>query len=375
MRIERIWTTPLYVPFRRFYGRPIQSAQGELAVTRYALVRIETSDGLIGLGEICSVFGRHGELHRQEVDSVLAPALLHQDARDVTRLAGLMDGALDRAEPAKAAIEMALLDLMGKRHGLPLYRLLGGLRRPRVPLSYSVMYGTPDEMGGLAADLVAKGFGTLKVKAGQSLAVDLAAVGAVRAAAGADTRVRVDANACWLHLKTALRHIEAMAAHDVELVEQPLPADALEDLAALRRMTPTPIMVDESVWSPADAWRVLRAGAADVLNVYVAEAGGLLKALRIFDMAQLAGVQTTIGSMPELGIGTAAQIHLGIAAPEISFASDVCGSLYFAKDVICETLPIREGYAYPIEEPGLGVTLDEDAVRDFSRRPASLPSA
>ena len=375
MRIERIWTTPLYVPFRRFYGRPIQSAQGELAVTRYALVRIETSDGRLGLGEICSVFGRHGELHRHEVDSVLGPALLHQDARDITRLAAIMDAALDRAEPAKAAIEMALLDLMGKRHDLPLHRLLGGARRTRIPLSFSVMYGSPDEMGGLAAELAAQGFGTMKVKVGQSLELDLAAVAAVRAAAGTSAKVRVDANACWLHLKTAQRHIRAMEQHDIELVEQPLPADALEDLRALRRMTPTPIMVDESVWSPADAWRVLRAGAADVLNVYVAEAGGVLKAMRIFEMAQLAGVQTTIGSMPELGIGTAAQIHLGIAAPDISFASDVCGTLYFERDIIREALPIRDGHAYPIEAPGLGVTLDEDAVRDFSRRPASLPSA
>lgn len=373
MRIERIWTTPLYLPFRPFYGRAIQSAQGEMRVSRYALVRIETSDGPVGLGEICSVFGRHGELHRHEVDSVLGPALLHRDARDINRLAALMDAALDRAEPAKAAVEMALLDLMGKRLGVPVYQLLGGKRRERIPLSFSVMYGKPDEMGGLAGELAKQGFGTLKVKVGQSMAGDIAAVAAVRQAVGDKVNLRVDANACWLHLKTALAHIRAMEPYNVELFEQPLPGDALDDLRTLRTMIDKPVMVDESVWGPADAWRVLKAGAADVLNVYVSESGGILKALRIFEMAQLAGVQTTIGSMPELGLGTAAQIHLGIAAPDISYASDVCGVLYFAADVLNETLPIREGHAYPIEGPGLGVTLNEDALRDYSRRPAFLP--
>jgi len=375
MRIERIWTTPLYLPFRPFYGRTIQSAQGEMRVSRYALVRIETSDGLVGLGEICSVFGRHGELYRHEVDSVLGPALLHQDPRDVTRLAALMDTALDRAEPAKAAVEMALLDLMGKRLGVPVYQLLGGKRRERIQLSFSVMYGQPDEMGALAGELATQGFGTLKVKVGQSMATDIAGVAAVRAAVGDRVKVRVDANACWLHLKTALAHLRAMEPYDIELVEQPLPADALDDLRTLRTMIDKPVMVDESVWGPADAWRVLKQGAADVINVYVSESGGILKALRIFEMAQLAGVQTTIGSMPELGLGTAAQIHLGIAAPDISYASDVCGVLYFTADVLNETLPIRDGHAYPLEAPGLGVTLNEEALRDYSRRPAFLPAA
>ncbi|MGE0242053.1 MAG: mandelate racemase/muconate lactonizing enzyme family protein [Parvibaculaceae bacterium] len=375
MLIERIWTTPLYLPFRRFYGRPIQSAQGELKIARYVLVQIETSDGLVGLGEVSSIFGRHGELYRHDIDTVLGPALLHQDARDIARLSAIMDAALDRAEPAKAGIEMALLDLMGKRHALPVFRLLGGKQRESVPLSFSVMYGSPEEMGGLAAELVGQGFTTLKVKVGQSLALDLRAVAAVRAAVGPDTRIRVDANACWMHLKTALQHIRALEPYDVELIEQPLPAGALEDLCKLRQLVGKPIMVDESVWSPADAWRVLAAGAADVLNVYVSESGGVLKALRIFEMARLAGVQTTIGSMPELGIGTAAQIHLGIAAPEIGFASDVCGALYFAQDIIRERLPIRDGRAFPLEAPGLGVTLDEDAVREYSRPPACQSAA
>lgn len=374
MRISKVRATPLFVPFRKFYGRHIKAAQGDFIVTRYALVEVETDEGVTGIGEICSVFQRHGEVYAYEVNDILAPALKGLDARDVTAAAAIMDALLDRSEPAKAGVEMALVDALGKSLGMPAYRLLGGKRREKIPLSFSVMYGAPDEMGALASELVAEGFRTLKVKAGQSMETDIAAVKAVREGAGPDIKVRVDANACWPQLKTALAHIRAMEAYDVELYEQPLPAESLADLRLLRSLVNVPIMVDESVWSPADAFRVITAGAADVLNVYVSEAGGLMKARQIFEMAELAGVGCTIGSMPELGIGTAAQIHLGIAAPRISHASDVCGVKYFEHDVIREKLPIRDGFAHAIEAPGLGVTLDPDAVREYTKRPRHLES-
>src|SRR5262249_48517240 len=142
-------------------------------------------------------------------------------------------------------------------------------------------------------------------------------------------------------------------------VEQPLPADRLEDLAWLRDRSPVAIMVDESVWGPDDALRVIRAGAADILNVYVSEAGGLRNAMRIFELAQSAGLQCTIGSMPELGIGTAAAAHLAAAGPRLLDPSDVCGVLYNAESLVQEPFDIVDGYIRPSRAAGLGVTLDE----------------
>lgn len=372
MRITRISATPVYVPYREYYGRAIQSAHGELRIARHGLVEVETADGLIGIGEIPSVFGRSGENYCFDVNTVIAPALLGQDPREIRRLARKMDMLLEHSEPATAAVEMALLDLLGKHLNIPVYMLLGGKQRDFVHLSYSVMYGTPDEMGGMAAELTAEGFGTLKVKCGQSLERDIAAVKAVRQAVKSNVRVRIDANGCWPHLKTALAYIDGMSDFDVELYEQPLPASALDDLQILRSLIRRPISIDETVWSPKDAWRALTAGAADILNVYVSEAGGILKAMQIFEMAQLAGAECTIGSMPELGVGTAAQIHLAIAANAINYASDVCGSKYFSADIIKEELPIREGKVFSLEGAGLGVTLNRDALREFSVAPRSL---
>lgn len=121
-------------------------------------------------------------------------------------------------------------------------------------------------------------------------------------------------------------------------------------------------MVDEGVWSPEDAWRVIRAGAADILNVWVAEAGGRAPAMECFRLAELAGVECAIGSMPELGIGTAAQARLGVAAPGLRHPSDAAGSLHQADDLVVTPLRIEDGFAYPPEGPGLGVEPDWEKI-------------
>ena len=187
---------------------------------------------------------------------------------------------------------------------------------------------------------------------------DIESVSAIRKALGPKAVIRVDANMGWRSTREALTRLEALASFNIHSVEQPLPADRIEDLAWLRQRSPMPIMVDESVWGPDDAARVIRAGAADIINVYVSEAGGLRNAARIFAMAETAGIACTIGSMPELGIGTAAEMHLAVAMPELLGPSDVCGVLYNRETLIEETLPIENGLAGAPGRPGLGVTLD-----------------
>ena len=121
---------------------------------------------------------------------------------------------------------------------------------------------------------------------------------------------------------------------NLELVEQPLHFGDLEGLRFVREHVDTPIMVDESVWTPADALACIKAGAADVFNVYVSEAGGLFLASHIFAIAETARLPCIIGSMPELGIGTAAQAHLAFALRNLGYASDVNGFVYHSDDIV-----------------------------------------
>lgn len=140
-------------------------------------------------------------------------------------------------------------------------------------------------------------------------------------------------------------------------------------MAEVRRGIGIRVMADESIRTLSDAMAVIRAEAADIANVYVTEAGGLLNAARIFSQCKSAGMPRMIGSMPELGIGTAAQIHLGVAMTNLGLDPDTCGVLYQQDDVIDLQLRIERGWAYPPEEPGLGVNVDLQAVERLAHGP------
>ncbi len=372
MKITQVRTTVVWAPRRPVYGGAHVTALGAASISEHAVVFVDTDEGITGVGEIASVFKRRGRLLARDVDAVLGPAVVGEDPFRIAALVARMDRALDGVEEAKAGIEMALWDVVGKRLGTPVYNLLGGRVRDRIPLSYSIPFGTPDAMAELARERVRWGHRTIKVKVGSpDPAVDLAAVRRVREAIGPDVRLRVDANMGWPTAKHAIRMIRAMEPWGLELVEQPLPADDLDGMAEVRRSIGVPLMADESIRTPRTAMEVIRRGAADVANVYVTEAGGLLNAARVFAVCAAAGVPCMIGSMPELGIGTAAQIHLGVAMTNLGPDSDTCGVLYHAEDLLTAPLRIEAGYAYPPEGPGLGVEVDPAVVARWRTPPAA----
>jgi muconate cycloisomerase len=217
-------------------------------------------------------------------------------------------------------------------------------------------------MAEYALERVRAGHRTIKVKVGNEDASDIAAVRLVREAIGPDVKLRVDGNMGWPTAKHAIRMIRAMEQWNLELVEQPLPPYDLDGMAEVRRAIGVPLMADESVRNPRSAMAVIRRGAADIANVYVTEAGGLLNAAHIFAMCEAAGIPCMIGSMPELGIGTAAQIHLGVAMANLGPDSDACGVLYHEEDLLKTPLRIENGFSYAPDGPGLGIEIDMDVL-------------
>lgn len=150
----------------------------------------------------------------------------------------------------------------------------------------------------------------MKCKVGQGLEQDAAACAAVREAIGASHTLRVDANMGWATVEEAAANINALAKYDLELVEQPLPRHDYAGLAALREETGVPIMVDESLWDPAECAVVVQAGAADVGNVYIAESGGILKAATNLAMCEAAGITGLIGMYRRFGWQDYRQFYL-----------------------------------------------------------------
>lgn len=370
MKITKIHTIVVYGPRRKVYGRTYASGLGPRTFSEHCVILIDTDAGITGIGEVASCFARRGRIYEAEIQQLLAPVLVGEDPHRIAHLAARMNEALEGSEPAKAGLEMALFDIVGKDLGTPVYNLIGGMVRDRVRLSYSIPYGSPDEMAALGAEKAKAGFNTVKVKVGQDRKTDIEAVRRIREAVGPDTVVRVDANMRWRTIAEAIQVIDAIAPYDIELVEQPLPPREYDGLAELRRRVSIPIMADESVWTPRDAIEVVRRNAVDIVNVYLCESGGFIAAARNFAICEAAGIPCMIGSMPEMGIATAAQIHLGVAMTNLGLDSDCCGVLYHQEDLLARPLKIENGFSYPPTGPGLGVELDMKVVERWKGPPA-----
>lgn len=376
MKVTNVTAIPVSVPWRS----PLQSALGVHSTSEYGIVVVDTDSGLRGLGEISLIWHGNGSGLCGAVNDVLGPALVGTDPFEITRFHAI---ARDRfafgrhSMTAVAAIETALLDIQGRELGVPLFTLLGGIARDRVPLSMSLSIAPIADVLQQARDYLAAGFKTVKVK-GTGADHDVDVVRELRAEFGTALQIRVDLNMACPFAKEALRQIRKFGPYNVLSVEQPLPADDIDGMAYLREHSEIPIMADESVWSEGDAWRVLRAGAADIVNVYVPESGGPTRACNIIEMCAAAGVGVAIGSMPELGIGTAAAAHVAFSAARLDHPSDVAGHLYHSSDVVDPKLRIEEGFLLPPSGPGLGVVLDEDRLEalrlDRPERKAPTPS-
>jgi muconate cycloisomerase len=372
MKIVRIDTIPVDIPIDP--TRALKSGGGgRHARSQFLLVKVHTDDGPVGLGEVSCTPRWSGEDHvtaAHIIATILAPLLAGEDPTHVERLARVLRGTVAGHPFTKAAVEMALWDILGKVAGLPLYRLLGGPVRDVVPTKFSVTGQPPPAAAQVAAWAAGQGFRMMKVKVGVDPDEDVARVRAVREAVGPDVRLGVDANGGWAP-RTAIRTIRRLGEFGIVFVEQPVPPRDPSWLAEVRRGVEVPIVADESVYTPEDAMALVRAGAADVLSVYVGKAGGIGPARRIAALAEAAGLTCTVGSNLEMGVASAAMIHLAMATPGIGaeeIPCDILGPFFYEDDILADPLLITAGEARPPEGPGLGVELDEEKIAYYRVR-------
>lgn len=355
------------VPFRAPRKNVWHAAFGTVAESEYAIVLIETDAGFRGIGEIATVWDRRGISQADDVNRLLAPLLIGSDPLALSQLCVRVHRALGRgSNPAKAGVDIALHDLAGRIMGVPVYQLLGGQYRDRMQLSFSINMASAESMADEAAELTAQGFKTLKLKAGLDHRSDLRALETIRTRVGDTITLRVDMNAGVANAKDAVRRIRDFEQFDLEFVEQPLKSDDLSGMAFVRDHTMLPIMADESVWDSRDALEVVIRRAADLANIYVMEAGGLREGRQALAVFEAAGIPTMLGSMPEFGIGTAAQLHLGAVAPNLMQTNDLCGFLYHARDIVHTSPVVKDGVVHVPSGPGLGVDLDDELLAQWA---------
>jgi L-alanine-DL-glutamate epimerase-like enolase superfamily enzyme len=361
LRITRVQTTAVRVPLReplKWTGGIRESASG-------LILELETDEGIVGLGEapgptlpvIQTIVERELSQFLVGEDPLRIEWLLHRMEEYSRNWAAI--GAY-----AIAGIEMALLDIKGKALGVPVAELLGGLGRTSVPVVGYLFIDEPENNADRAAAFVDAGHTELKLKVGRDLGQDHDTIAAIRDRVGPEIKIRIDANMNW-SVPAAVKWIRALERFDLQYVEQPVPDFDLAGMAQVRRAVATPIAADESCTTLRSALELIKADACDVFVVYPSEAGGLTRAAQIGALAAAAGKWCAIGSWAELGVATTANAHLVAASSAFPFASDTHYPLQL-NDVLEEPVAIEDGRIAVTGEPGLGVTLDPEAVATLS---------
>lgn len=369
MKITRVETIPVRVPLRPQFI--IRAARGTHAASPFLLVKVHTNQEIVGLGEVSCTPRWSGEDHftaQHFIQTVLAPILIGEDPSHIEALSAKLQQGVAGNYFTKASLEMALWDILGKSVGLPVYRLLGGPVRDQVATKWSVSGLEPARSAEIASWAVDQGFQAIKVKVGLDPNADVERVRAVRKTIGDRIRVGMDANGGW-SVRTALEVVSRLYDQNIFFVEQPVAAWDIAGMAQVRRRILLPVIADESVYTPQDATALVRSEAADVFSVYVGKAGGIAAARKVIAVAEAAGLACTIGSNLEMGVGSAAMIHLAMATRGVraeEFPCDIIGPLYYEDDLLVEPLLLGKGKAQPHERPGLGVELDEEKVRRYT---------
>ncbi len=387
MRITAVTTRGLRVPIplppystegagtkREWYrlGR-ITSARPE-PVLEYVLVYIHTDEGVVGVGEAATDIGFFGEPIEEvksAIDFHLGPRLVGEDPFQRERIMGLIDFRGNSC--AKSGIDLALHDLVGKALLIPAGTLLGGISKQRIAVCLEIAGGPPEGMAGFAKQCMERNVFSFKAKIGGIPERDVERLVAMRESVGPQASLRADANQGY-SVKEAIRlcRLADDAGVGLELLEQPVAAWDIDGMAQVRSSVETLIEADESAYSIHDVMQIVRRGAADVINIKIAKAGGLLASKKIAAVAESAGIRVVFGTAYGLGPKIAAKLQL---AATVAGAPD---AVEFTELLLHDSLaaePQHRSLALPLADdgrlevptgPGLGVELDEDAVKRFA---------
>lgn len=369
MKIQSVEAIPLAASFNSTF----RFGTIDRSISPNVVVILRTDEGVTGYGEAVAVPAFTSETQLSIVELVekrIAPVIIGRDPFDRLPLLSDVARTLKFAPFTISSLDMALLDLQGRALGVPISTLLGGAYRTSTPVHGSVGWDEdPQNMVDLAIEQ-AKTYRSLKLYAGRGeLDRDLDRLQAVREAVGPDVELFVDVNTMWepSDLVRALPRVQEMG---IRGLEQPLPIASAELQNQIMAGSSVDIIADEAVRTVADAAHVVTQRSATVINVGLSKLGGLSAALQASQLAHAHGVGVHVGSVIEMGIGTAAGLHLAAALPKLAYPSYLMGPLKYAQQITTEQIEIVNGEIAVPRGPGLGVEVDEAEVRKLDLRRA-----
>lgn len=352
MKIKEIQVGQISVPLKK----PFKTALRTVDKIEDVVVKIITDTGHIGYGEAAPTAVITGDTKgsiKCAIEDFIAPQIIGLEIENIEEIMNRIDRSLIKNTSAKAAVDIAIYDLFGQLHKSPLYKLLGGYKKEIIS-DLTISVNDPEEMAQDSIEAVKRGYKTLKIKVGLDSQMDIKRIQAIRDAVGYNVDLRLDANQGWKPKEAVmlLRKMEEKG-FDIELVEQPVSANDLEGLKYVTQNVNTPILADESVFSPSDAVKIIQNRAADLINIKLMKTGGIHNALKICSVAEIYGVECMIGCMLESKLSVSAAVHLA-ASKSIITKIDLDGPGLCKEDPV-EGGPQFQDYKITLnDEWGLG---------------------
>lgn len=366
LKIERVEVfgvaMPLVMEFKNAYLSK--------SVVKSAIVRITATGGAVGYGNIDPTPGYSKEGIEESltmIQSKLAPAVMGMDPTNVHRVMAKLESIATDFLDAKATIEMACVDLSARVAGMPVHTYLGGAMKEHIMFNAWIGIQSPDDAAKETLGWQKQGFRSAKIKVGGDIKADRDRVKAVREAVGPEFNIRIDANAGY-DADTSIELAKLMAPYNLQLFEQPVPADDIAGMARVRKAANAvgvPIMADESVLDHASLINIIRMDAADIVKVKVMKQGGFLNARRMIATAEGAGIRCVVGHGFGLGVNTMAEIMMAATSLNVIDGLECVGPLKTKDDVVTQKLDLSKGSIALPGGPGLGVTLDDAKLAKY----------
>ena len=366
MKIKRIEPIAVAFPMKK----PVYMAGVEIKQADNILIRIEADNGAVGWGEAAEAPTMTGETVEGmfAAGSYILPALIGRDAEDIEGASAAMTGRMYGNNAAKAAIEIALHDLVGRATNRPVHALLGGKKRDRIALLGVISNGK------LAGDLEdaakkkAEGYRAFKIKVGiETPALDAERTRQVCKLLGPDLLLCTDANMGW-NREDALQYTRAVTGSGLAFFEQPVHADDIASMAAISAAaTDFAIGADESIHSMEDIRRHHEHKAARGVSLKTIKLGGMRNVMNASILCDQLGMSVNVSCKTgESSLAGAAGLHIAAALPQINWGLTLSHQ-GLSDDITANPIRIEQGHVTVSDRPGLGIDVDEDRVRRYRR--------
>ena len=357
------------IPLQIELNEPFIISIGPMTHAKITVVKVYADNGIFGTGECCPYRTIHTESQKGSVASGqhLAKALIGKDATHIMRINKIMKDIMPEHASIKAAFDMAIHDLNAKLVEQPLYRYLNGDRSKKIYTDMTISLMDLDKMVAKSLEYKKAGFPVQKIKLGDSnSANDVERVTAIRKAVGDGYPLCIDANQGWDY-EGAVSALTAMASLDISHCEAPIYSGNHEELKAIKELSPIPIMGDESVFSPEDAYNMLHKGCIEQVNIKLGKSSGIHQAMKIAAVAESAGVECQVGCFSETRLGISALVHYSMAWDHI-IHHDLDSPLMQSEDPIIGGLTYHDDWSVTVSDaPGIGAEYDPSFLNKWDK--------